>query len=85
MLVEIVAPTGPLWHGEATQVRVPAADGEMGILAGHTPVMALMVAGKVHVSRAQGEDVSFDVTGGFITVDEDRVYVLVDSDMLSDR
>ncbi|WP_182049443.1 ATP synthase F1 subunit epsilon [Changpingibacter yushuensis] len=84
MHVEVVAPAGPIWQGEAGQVRVPASDGELGILAGHTPVMALLSTGQVHVSGEGIPDTAIDVVGGFVTVDADRVYILVDSGQVAD-
>lgn len=78
MKIDIVAPTGLLWRGEADHVSVPAQDGDMGILAGHTPVIALLAQGKLSVKAHGRADRVFDVDGGFATVDEDHVYILVD-------
>ncbi|MCF2706617.1 F0F1 ATP synthase subunit epsilon [Arcanobacterium haemolyticum] len=78
MKVDIVAPTGAVWSGQADQVRVPAHDGEMGILEGHTPLMALLSSGKVIIVGSDGRERSIDVEGGFVTVDTDTVSVLVD-------
>lgn len=78
MKIDIVAPAGPLWRGEADRVIIPAQDGEMGILAGHTPLIALLTTGRVSVRVHGRADRNFDVDGGFATVDEDHVYILVD-------
>ncbi len=77
MKVAIVAPSGLLWQGEASQVRVPAIDGDLGILEGHTPLMALLSKGNVVISAPEGEKV-MEVRGGFVTVDSNVVSVLVD-------
>ena len=79
MLVEIVEPHGIVWQGDATQVRVPAHNGEMGILPGHTPLMALLRPGHLIISRENHDDVQYEVTKGFVTLDEDHNFVVVDS------
>ena len=84
MHVEVVAPAGGVWRGGAGQVRVPASDGERGILAGDAPVMALLSTGQVHVSGEGIPDTAIGVVGGLVTVDADRVYILVDSGQVAD-
>lgn len=79
MIVEIVAPTGVVWKGEASQVRLPAAGGDMGILPGHTPVMAGLESGVIVIDRADGEVMNFSVPEGLVTVDSDHIYVVVES------
>lgn len=79
MFVEIVSPHGVVWNGNATQVRVPSFDGELGILAGHTPLLAILQPGHLFISREDEDDLQYEVTEGFVTVDEDHIYVVVDS------
>ena len=79
MLVEIGEPHGIVWQGEATGVTLPAHNGEMGILPGHTPLMALLRPGHLVISREGRDDVQYEITKGFVTVDEDHIYVVVDS------
>ena len=40
--VTLVAADGKLWEGEATNVIAPAAEGPMGILPGHAPILAAL-------------------------------------------
>ena len=77
LTVEVVAPDRVLWSGEASSVSVPAAEGEMGLLPGHESVLALLRPGTVRV-HANGESSRFDVPGGFVSFDSDRVTVVVD-------
>ncbi|MEE6273371.1 F0F1 ATP synthase subunit epsilon [Georgenia wangjunii] len=79
MKVDVVGPDASLWHGEATSVSVPAADGEMGIRTGHQPVLAVLKAGPVRIIPVSGEQVNVDVLGGFVSVDDDVVMVVVDA------
>lgn len=77
MIVEVVTPSAVVWRGNSQSVRFPSQDGEMGILPGHAPVVALVSEGNVSIATDEGEKV-WKVSGGFATVDSDRVSVLVD-------
>ncbi|ASR53949.1 F0F1 ATP synthase subunit epsilon [Cellulomonas sp. CW35] len=77
--VDLVDAVGKVWSGRARQVSAPAADGEIGILAGHTPILSVLRAGEVRV-RTEGEGVlSWHVDGGFLSVDSDTVTIVVDA------
>ena len=77
--VEVVAPDRVLWEGEASMVSAPAADGSMGVLPGHQPVLAVLRPGRVIVKPSQGEDVEVEVDGGFFSVDHDQVTIVLDA------
>jgi F-type H+-transporting ATPase subunit epsilon len=77
--VDIVDADGKVWSGEARQVTAPAADGEIGILPGHTPVLALLRAGEVRITEHAGSPMlRWRVDGGFLSVDSDQVTIVVD-------
>jgi F-type H+-transporting ATPase subunit epsilon len=77
--VDIVDTDGKVWSGAARRVVAPAGDGEMGILAGHVPVLSVLRAGEVRVLPADGEEViRFSVAGGFFSVDSDQVTIVAD-------
>lgn len=77
--VDIVAADRHVWTGAARSVVAPAHDGEVGILAGHTPLLALLTSGTIRVTTTSGSTVSIAVDGGFFSVDSDRVTVVADS------
>ncbi len=78
--VDVVAADGKVWSGTARQVSAPAADGDIGILAGHTPILSVLRPGAVRVVPAGGgAPLSWYVDGGFLSVDSDQVTVVVDS------
>ncbi|TDE96023.1 F0F1 ATP synthase subunit epsilon [Occultella glacieicola] len=83
--VEIVSPDRTWWSGEAVSVGAPAADGDLGILTGHQPVLAVLRPGVVRVRPTSGEPVTMDVDGGFISVDQDSVTIVVDPTTGEDR
>ena len=76
--LEIVTPLALKFEGEVTMVRLPGVEGEMGILAGHAPLLALLEPG---VSEYRAKDLDFPLASGagFVKVAENRVVVMVDS------
>ncbi|PFG32624.1 F0F1 ATP synthase subunit epsilon [Sanguibacter antarcticus] len=77
--VDLVAADRKVWSGPARQVSAPAADGEIGILQGHSPLLAVLRAGRVRITSAEGTHVEAVITGGFISVDSDTVTIVADS------
>lgn len=79
MKVEVVSTHASLWSGEASSVVVPAANGDLGILTGREPVLAVLRPGTVRITPTSGSAVELDVTEGFVSVDQDDVTVVLDS------
>ncbi len=77
--VDLVDAVGKVWSGRARQVSAPAADGQIGILAGHTPILSVLREGELRVQTDAGERLAWHVDGGFLSVDSDTVTVVVDA------
>jgi F-type H+-transporting ATPase subunit epsilon len=75
--VHIIAPERRLWTGSATSVTAPAANGYVGILPQHEPMLASLKKGHVRVRPIDSEPLEFDVEGGVLSVDSDVVTILV--------
>ena len=77
--VSLVTPDGPVYEGEIEMLIVPGADGEIGVLARHAPLIAMLNAGstRVHVKR-ETEVPEFATGPGFFKVEQDRALALVD-------
>ncbi|HJF14501.1 MAG TPA: F0F1 ATP synthase subunit epsilon [Enteractinococcus helveticum] len=73
--VEIVAEDHFVWSGQARSVSARTIDGEIGILPGHTPLLAVLGDGEVVVEAADGEAVVAQANGGFFSVDSNRVTI----------
>jgi F-type H+-transporting ATPase subunit epsilon len=73
--VVVISPERTIFEGEAEAVVAPAWDGEIGILRGHAPLMALLGSGNLRVTRA-GQVEHFHVEGGFLQVVDNVVTVL---------
>ena len=77
--VSLVTPDGSAFEGEAELLIVPGADGEIGVLARHAPLVALLKAGSTRVHVRRNQDVREFATGpGFFKVEQDRALALVD-------
>lgn len=79
MNVEVVTPFEVLWSGEAASVVAPALEGDLGILPGRQPVLAILRPGSVRVTPASGEQVAFEVFSGFLACDDDQIQIVVDN------
>lgn len=77
--VDLVAADRKVWSGEASTVSAPAAEGEVGILPGHAPVLAVLQPGVVRITPVGGEVRHVRVGAGFLSVDDDTVTLVVDS------
>ena len=73
--VAVITPQSTVYEGDADMVVVPAWDGEVGILRGHAPMMALLGEGEMRVTRGGAEE-RFFVSGGFVQVADDVVSVM---------
>ena len=77
--VSLVTPDGSVFDGEAEMLIVPGQDGEIGVLARHAPLVALLKAGSTRVHVKRGHEVREFATGpGFFKVEQDRALALVD-------
>jgi F-type H+-transporting ATPase subunit epsilon len=81
--VKIVAADRQIWQGPATMVVVKTVEGEIGIMPGHEPVLALLVDGIVRVHLPGGERQIAAVHQGFFSVDSDNVAILAETAELS--
>jgi F-type H+-transporting ATPase subunit epsilon len=77
--VSLVTPEGAAFEGEVEMIVVPGADGEIGVLARHAPLVAMLQAGSTRVYvRRDGEVREFATGAGFFKVEQDRALALVD-------
>jgi F-type H+-transporting ATPase subunit epsilon len=75
--LSLVTPDGPAFEGEAQMLVVPGAAGEIGVLARHAPLVAMLKAGETRV-RSEGQWQTFATGPGYFKIQQDRAIVLVD-------
>jgi F-type H+-transporting ATPase subunit epsilon len=74
--VALVAADREVWSGEATVVNAKTVEGEIGILADHTPVLSVLEAGQVDVRTVDDGHWVAAVDGGFLSVAGNQVRLL---------
>jgi len=75
--LEFVSPESVLFSGDVDQVDLPGAEGDMGILAGHAPLVTTLRPGIVTIFRGGARE-AVVVTGGFAEVGPGGLTVLAD-------
>lgn len=83
--VSLVTPEGPAFEGEAEMIVVPGAAGDIGVLARHAPLVAMLNAGstRVYVDADSDQIQTFATGPGFFQVLEDRAIALVDDAVIA--
>jgi F-type H+-transporting ATPase subunit epsilon len=80
MSVDLVAIEQRLWSGQATFVSASTTEGQIGILAGHEPVLAQLVEDSaVTIVDADGARIVAAVHGGFFSATGTTVRILAES------
>ncbi len=74
--VELVAADRLVWSGAAKMVIARTTEGDVGILAGHAPLLSVIIEGVVDVQTVDGETWVAAVDAGFMSVANDRVSIL---------
>ena len=79
--VEIVTPEGSVLRDRARMIVVPGAEGELGVLPRHAPLIAELNPGETRVRLAANESEfqRFATGPGYFKVQGDTAVVLVDS------
>src|SRR5207244_13208971 len=75
--LEIVTPESKTYSEEVEMVTLPAAEGEMGVLPQHVPLMTQIVPGEVIV-RKDARDYFLAVGEGFVEITGERVAIMTD-------
>ncbi len=75
---ELVSPEQLLASGEAGIVTIPGTEGDMGVLAGHAPVMTSLRPGLVTADLTDGGETSYFVRGGFADISPSGVTILAE-------
>jgi F-type H+-transporting ATPase subunit epsilon len=74
---EVVTQDRALYEGEADMIVAPGAEGELGILPNHAPLLTTLGFGVLRVQHQGGEEL-FTIAGGILEVRPDVVTVLAD-------
>ena len=74
--VEVVAEDAAVWSGEAKMVIAKTVEGEIGLLPGHEPMLAILAGGEVRITLPAGEVIKASAEDGFLSVEHNVVTVV---------
>jgi F-type H+-transporting ATPase subunit epsilon len=69
--VELVAADQAVWTGAAKMVIAKTVEGEIGLLPGHEPMLAILAAGEVRITLPTGEKLVASAEDGFLSIEHD--------------
>ena len=78
MVVEIITPDAKLFEGEVNSIKLPGTNGGFEILNNHAPIISTLTAGEISIALDQGQNQSFEVQGGVIELQNNKIIVLAD-------
>lgn len=74
--VSVVSADQEVWSGEASLIVAKTVEGEIGVMPGHQPMLALLTEGTVRVTAADGEKITVNAEDGFLSIDRNQVQVV---------
>jgi F-type H+-transporting ATPase subunit epsilon len=74
----MVTPEREVWSGRATMVVARGTEGEVGILAGHAPMLIELSISPLFITTEDGERIAAAVDGGFLHAVSDGTDTRVD-------
>lgn len=87
--VALVAADREVWSGKASMVIAKTAEGDVGVMPGHQPVLSVLKPSVATIRTledgAPGPVLKIALHGGFIAVDENRVSLLSEAAELADE
>jgi F-type H+-transporting ATPase subunit epsilon len=76
LTVTLVSADQQVWSGEASMVVARTVEGEIGILVGHEPLLAILSSGEVRITLLDGTKVVAEADDGFLSVDNDVISIV---------
>ena len=77
-LLELVSPERLLLSRQVEMATLPSLEGDMGVLAGHSPMIVALRGGVIRVRENGADTEALFVAGGFAEVAPERCTVLAD-------
>ncbi len=74
--VTLVSAEEAVWTGEASLVVAKTVIGEIGFMAGHSPVLAIIAEGQVRITPTEGAKIIANAQDGFVSFEGDVVTII---------
>ena len=78
MQLEIITPDKKVYEGEVISVQLPGTNGLFEILNHHAPIISTLTKGKIRVIDGKNQTEFFEINGGVIEMNQNKVIVLAD-------
>jgi F-type H+-transporting ATPase subunit epsilon len=79
MQLEIISPEKSLFNGEVKLVQLPGSTGSFEILNDHAPLISSLAKGKIKIISPEGAINYFEINGGVIEVQKNKIIVLAEA------
>lgn len=76
--LQIISPTRVFFNGDVDMVEMKTTEGEIGVLAGHIPLTAILEPGVLRIKQQDGTKEAA-LHDGFVEIQKDKVIVLAES------
>ena len=74
--VSVVSADSEIWTGIAKQVVARTTVGQIGLLAGHEPVLGVLASGEVRITTTDGQVVAVKADDGFLSMQNNVVTIV---------
>lgn len=78
MLIDIVTPDKNIFKGEIASAVFPGMNGSFGVQQDHAPLVATLKKGKIKLTDNSNQDQFFEVNGGVVEVNHNKIIVLAE-------
>lgn len=77
--LEVVTQDHTVYSGEVASLVAPGAEGYLGVLAHHAPMVVALQPGELRFTGPEGVEQIYAVSGGFLQVSANQAIVLADT------
>lgn len=77
MKLEIVAPDGIFYTGEAAMVELNTTEGEIGVYPDHIPMTMIVAPGVLTITEVTGKKQA-NLSSGFMEIQKDQMTILAE-------
>lgn len=74
--VSLVSADAEVWTGEASLVVAKTVEGEIGIMSGHEPILAILAQGEVRITQVDGTKVLANAQDGFLSMEGSQLTIV---------
>jgi len=74
--VSLVSADAEVWTGEASLVVAKTVEGEIGIMSGHEPILAILAEGQVRITQLDGTKVMANAQDGFLSMEGSQLTIV---------